>query len=206
MKSSVRILAIVLTLIGPLAKQVDAATLITSLSGLTTFGSTPESLGFRFTANVNSSVVSLGYYDVGADGLLSSHTVGLWDASGTLLGQVVVSSGSTFIDGFFYESLTEGIDLSAGSDYYIAATTLGDSWVYQAASFATSPEFSYVDSYFAPGSPSGLSFPSNIASDRQYMNVNLQTTNASSPIPEVETILPLGALLLGGSLMRRRRR
>ena len=82
--------------------------------------------GFRFRATEDATVAALGVYDIDADGLNapSGVRVGLWDDVGTLLGQVTVQGGtaSPLQDGFRYENLVSGIDLTSGSFYRVAAS------------------------------------------------------------------------------------
>jgi hypothetical protein len=173
--------------------DVRAATLIESMAGLTTTPSATESLGYRFTANMAQQVVGLGYYDVDGNGLAASHDVGLWNQDGVLLAQATVTPSSPASGGYLYAVLAAPVVLVPGSHYYLAGTTVGDSWVYDVLSFTTNPAFSFVESYFAPNSPANLTFPSQPAGfdSREYFNVNLR----SNLIPE-----PASRLLFGISL------
>jgi len=179
-----------------------AATLISSLTAFSTTPSRDESLGYRFTANAPVEVTSLGYFDVNGDGLLSNHQVGLWTATGVLLAQATVLPSSPTVNGFLYAFLPTSVTLAAGSDYYIAGTTTGDTWIFDASSFAIDPAFTYVASHFAPGSPSALTFPSQSTMAREYFNVNLQANIV--PEPNAATLAASGVVTLMGMYARRR--
>ncbi|MEI6332732.1 MAG: hypothetical protein WCP16_26105 [Pseudanabaena sp. ELA645] len=64
-------------------------TAISSLSGGGIFNavnSTDMTIGWRFTANSNVNVLSLGFFDATpANDLAQTHQVGIWDNSGSLL-------------------------------------------------------------------------------------------------------------------------
>jgi len=93
----------------------------------------PLSLGIQFTANTEISVTSLGYYDFGGDGFLSSHVVGIFDSNGVLLGStsLAAGTGATLVGDFRYQTIGP-IILSEGETYVMAATTNGnlDPWAY----------------------------------------------------------------------------
>lgn len=85
------------------------------------------SLGYRFTLSQPYVVSALGFYDDQDDGLLSSHVVGLFDASSQALllsGTLPSGSGSQLQAGFRWLSVPLQV-LNPGS-YVIAATTSGD--------------------------------------------------------------------------------
>lgn len=188
-------------LLCPLARAV---TLIESLGGLSSVGGGTESLGYRFTLNTSVTVISLGYFDVGSDGLSTSHQVGLWNAAGVLLTQATVTPASPSTGGFLYAALATPITLPAGNDYYLAGQISGDSWVYDVGSYTINSAFTYTGSYFASDSPSGLVFPSQsaVADSREYFNVNLQT---GVPEPAQSVMILLGLALLALACLRRGR-
>lgn len=83
-------------------------------------------VGYRFTANENISVYSLGIVNAFGDGLQIAHSVGLWNNSGTLLSSVFFAPGSGTADaGFLYRDTPSAISLVAGDIYRIAATFVG---------------------------------------------------------------------------------
>jgi hypothetical protein len=80
-------------------------------------------VGYEFTTGASAlSVSALGIYDAGADGLNYTHTVGLWNTSGTLLGSVTVPSGiNSLTSGFAFVNLGSAVLLSANTNYVLAA-------------------------------------------------------------------------------------
>ena len=53
--------------------------------------------GTEFTLSTALLVDGLAFIDIGSDGLSSDHMVGLWDLSGTLLAQALVTNSSTIL-------------------------------------------------------------------------------------------------------------
>lgn len=53
----------------------------------------PFTLGYEFTTSIPMDINALGYWN---DGLQNSHEVGLWDASGTLLGSANVLASDAY--------------------------------------------------------------------------------------------------------------
>jgi hypothetical protein len=197
--------SLALTLVFLAGNLLQAAELIDSFTNPTTDTNDSGTLGFRFTADSSFDVLSLGFIDVGSDGLLGSHEVGLWNASGALLDSVTVTGSSTLLNGYRYTPLTSAITLTAGSDYVIGATTSGgDAFVWQADTFITDSRITYVDSRFDPDSLIGLNFPSTIGTSRKYLFVNAEIT----PVPEPRLAMlacGISALLLVGLRHRRNR-
>jgi hypothetical protein len=85
------------------------------------------SLGYSFNLSQPYAVSALGFYDELGDGLLSSHMVGIFDATSQALlisGTVPSGTGSPLLAGFRWLSVPQQV-LNAGS-YVIAATSSGD--------------------------------------------------------------------------------
>jgi YVTN family beta-propeller protein len=89
-------------------------------------------VGSKFTVGANVFVDKLGFEDQLLNGLASTHQVGLWNSSGTLLASVTVQSGtgSLLIGNWRYETLPTPVKLTAGSTYIVGAqvTNGGDKW------------------------------------------------------------------------------
>jgi hypothetical protein len=103
------------------------------------------SLGWEFSVSAPITVDALGYNYFGTP-LNSSHEVGIYDASGDLLGSVDVTNASTDFDGYLYTSLGSPLVLGPG-DYWITGTTLGlDGWIYNADDIVTATDVTYLDS------------------------------------------------------------
>jgi hypothetical protein len=101
-----------------------------------TFTTAPTSsgafvIGWQFTTNVAVTVSSLGNFDNNNDGLVESHTVGIYNSVGTLLVSAIVPAGTagTLISGFRYTSISPFV-LASGQSYTIAATNVNEIWSY----------------------------------------------------------------------------
>ena len=110
--------------------------------------STDTVVGWRFTANSNVFVDSLGMFDHLNDGFQTPSNVGLWDIGGTLLASTTVNSGDSLVNGFRYSTISP-VPLSSGQDYVVAGTldgdVDGDEYV-SAANASTIPEITWVES------------------------------------------------------------
>jgi hypothetical protein len=90
-----------------------------------TFSYTEASIGFAFTVNAPVTVSALGYFDFLSDGFATPHDVGIYDSSGTLLTQALLSPGTVnqLIGNFRYMDIAP-ISLAPGT-YTMAATNDG---------------------------------------------------------------------------------
>jgi hypothetical protein len=124
--SAIAVLGGVFALVGPPAR----ADSLYEFQTATTTTDTQLSLGFTFTVNAPVSVSALGYFDFLMDGFATPHDVGIFDGSGTLLTEALLSSGTVNpLTGNFRYTDIAPITLAAGT-YTIAATTDGpaDPW------------------------------------------------------------------------------
>jgi len=80
--------------------------------------------GIEFVPWADIEVTDLGYYDDNGDGLLSEHTVGVFEKSSQDLvsDTVTIEGGSTLKDGFRYETITPVV-LKGGTSYVLAGGT-----------------------------------------------------------------------------------
>jgi FlaG/FlaF family flagellin (archaellin) len=124
---------------------VQAGTIAADYLGGGTESNYPWATGYFFTPNVNLSVTDLGYYDHGTLGLTDSHEVGIFLASGTLVVNASIPSGTSApfvagtVGGTRFQSVT-ATPLSAGTEYYIVAdNNSNDTYAYGtgAVSFAS---------------------------------------------------------------------
>ena len=161
-----------------------------------------HSLGWRFTVNTPVTLSALGY-NYFNENYSSNHLVGIYNTSGTLLASATVTNASTVYNGYRYTNLGSPLTLAAG-DYYIVGTTRGlnDDWVFEATNIVTDPRISYVGSFFTSGTGGTLGFPSNPASDREYLVANFQFAEVPEPI----SMVVFGTLLVGGAGVALRRR
>ncbi len=112
-----------------------SATAAYEFAGAPVSQDTPLSLGFSFTTNAAVKITALGYYDDGGDGLALSHTVGIFDDLGALVGSATVAAGTgATLDGHFRYVAVTPFTLAAGHTYVAAATTgnYDDPWAYGA--------------------------------------------------------------------------
>ncbi|HUL72380.1 MAG TPA: PEP-CTERM sorting domain-containing protein [Vicinamibacterales bacterium] len=70
---------------------------VTAAGGADSFCNAPLGCvaGWAFHVNSPIQILSLGFFDLGSDGLATSHDVGVFDSSGTLLTSTVVNNAST---------------------------------------------------------------------------------------------------------------
>ena len=80
--------------------------------------------GLEFVPWTDIEVTALAYYDDDGDGLLSEHTVGIFEKSSEHLvsDTVIIDGESTLEDGFRYEAITPVV-LKGGTTYVLAGST-----------------------------------------------------------------------------------
>jgi hypothetical protein len=91
-----------------------------------------RNVGWEFTVNSPITVTGLGFYDAGSDGLVSSHAVGIYSSTGTLLISGTVQAGTLDpLSGLFRIVTVAPTILSVGS-YVIDGLLLGntDAWTW----------------------------------------------------------------------------
>lgn len=170
------------------------------------FGEANVTVGFKFTANKNLTVNALGFYDDKQDGLSSSHDVGIYDLSGTLLASTSIASGtSAGLDGKFRYSSISSFNLSAGQSYIIAGLATGDDG-YTYGTVGTTIQGLAIDPViaidplasvflYAPN----LSFPTEHFGYDLYPMVNFKYDAVSQvPLPAAFPLLGVGLALIGG--------
>lgn len=123
--------------------------LAVSIAGGSTFVFSNErfTMGYDFTLSTAASVSSLGVQDQGGDGLATSHPVGIWDSTGTLVASGTVPAGTAGLlkNGFRYVSITP-VTLPPGS--YRAGALFyngngNDSFLYNVSSVTPNPLITY---------------------------------------------------------------
>ncbi|MDT0595111.1 hypothetical protein [Glaciecola petra] len=159
------------------------------------------SAGTEFTLSTGLSIDGLAYIDVGNDGLLENHEVGLWNSNGDLLAQATVNNGSTIFAsqsslGRWYVTQINELFLSAG--IYRVAGIVGNEDV-QALSgdkvsiSGVSLSSGYVRTSFPSG---GFNFP-GLSFSSQAIRASL-TTGAFSNSIDVPTPSILALITLAG--------
>ncbi len=163
--------------------------------------SSPDTIGFEFTANTRIVVDQLGVFDSGQDGLTDGHLVGLWDANGNLLVSVLVEggTGAPLIDLHRYASITPTV-LKAGQSYFVGAYH---------ADFADTPaDISYTPKVdprislgnYGLGNAGGFTAPNFIIPPRDYANFTI----SSVPEPSTWALMLMGFGALGVASRRNR--
>jgi hypothetical protein len=170
-------------------------------------------VGWSFTLSQAKLITALGFWDNDANGLSVSHDVALWNTSGGLLAQAVVTSGSTPVDSFdglggqwLFENLATPLVLNPGT--YILGADYADSSDLMrqgSVSFNPGPDITFVNARFSLNPTAGLDFPDT---DDQappfyaYFGPNMMM----EAVPEPSSMLLVGLLTAGGGFRAVRRK
>ena len=177
-----------------------------TLTGSTIAETSNVLLGWTFTPRADVYVTGLGYVDLGPDGMIGSHKVGILEyVSGSLVTQATLAAGtgSTKLGDFRY-ALADGAKLTAGKRYIVVGTDDSDPWTtdqHASASFASEivPD---GRSFFDYG-VNTLGVPSQTYVYAQYFGPSFTFSTQAVPEPASMAALGLGAV---GMLRRRRLR
>ncbi len=188
MLNLIRILILVSTIVAiPLSVRADIAIDVNS-EGSHFNGN--WTLGFEFIANHDIELVSLGFFDDGADGLTDSHDVAIWDSSGNLIASVTVDPSDPLTGKFRYATIAP-VTLTGGTTYIIG----GHNYLNDAAirNDLGVTGFVHSDINITAGRwvNGGLSFPSNRINDSNvfYNTVSFEFHPASVPEPVFSAVL-----------------
>ena len=99
-------------------------------SGITTpWGAgSPVNLGDEFTSNISATVIELGIY-AGNGSSFTPETVGLYNATGTLLTSTTVTDTDPIYDGYYWAPTTTA-PVIAGQSYTVVDQTNSNAWGY----------------------------------------------------------------------------
>lgn len=170
----------------------------------------PFTLGFRFRADSDLTVTSLGAFDYLGDGLATAHTVGIWSLNGGApLAVATVSSGSSapLLGAFRYAAIS-GLTLSANTEYIIGASDFYgqefDIYPYAPQGFSTAPGVTFLASRETTSGAAGLVFPEfgEILGGGAPLAANFQFV--AVPEPSTVTLLGIGAVAMAGRFWFRR--
>ena len=160
-------------------------------------------VGWSFTVLSSVDVDGLGFFDFESNGLLSSHQVGLWNSSGTLLASATVTSGSTVVAStslngqWLFESIAP-VTLNSGETYTVGAELFpgGDRAFSQTLATLDSNVNFGIDDLVSPSA--GFAKPTLTGSllGNGYFGPNFTYTSGGggggSAVPEPSSILLLG--------------
>lgn len=155
--------------------------------------------GWEFKANDDITVTHLGLADMGLDGFMTDHPIGLFDLTTMSLltsGVMSAGAGDPLIDEFRYVD-TSDVTLMVGRAYVIAYYSdqdFSDAY-FRNATFDVDPAITYVQGRFE-NLGSGLSLP-GIGTDETRIGPNFQF------VPAPPVLVLFGIAGLG---VRRRRR
>jgi hypothetical protein len=167
-------------------------------AGSVGFTSQTWTLGYEFSANVDTAVTALGTWNSGISGTFA---VGLWDSSGNLLAQTNVDTGGTQ-DGSapWVFSAIGPVSLTAGNIYYVGS--YGDSYyTYNVSGFTVDPRITFISDAWTGG---GLAFPTNHSGTVGFFGGNVELGSAV-PEPATWATMVAGIGVVGGAMRRRRK-
>jgi hypothetical protein len=156
--------------------------------------------GWQFNVLTAFNVTHLGFYDVGGDGFVESHEVGIWTEAGLLLASAVVNPSATLeADLFRYVSIVP-VALGVGTYRVGGFRTIADDSRSPVGLFSTAPQIAFLDSAFTEGG--GFVFPS--VTGGATPGIFGPSFKLEVAVPEPASVT-LCLLALGGLVMSRRR-
>ena len=178
-------------------------------------------VGFDFTPTANESVTSLGFFNYNGTatagaGLTNSHTVGLYDPSGTLLASTTITAGSvgtadTNGSVFVYNSVAP-VSLTSGIKYTLfgtASPSPGDGFVQNATGVIYNGITYNKNQYNVSTTLSGTRLAGSGTDGQQpgYFGPNATIiAGAAAPEPAQTAALGLFGLGLGALVLKARKR
>jgi PEP-CTERM motif len=164
-----------------------------------------QTVGWQFDVLTPVVVSGLGWFDQGANGLGTAHTVGIWAPNGTLLTSVLVPAGTGApLDGQYRIADIPDILLPVGTGYIIGGENFSssDDRLVANALQVVDPRIHFVDATFSDVG-SGFVRPTSFS---------IADTGFEGPmatlVPEPTTVLLIGTGLvaLGAHARRSRKR
>ena len=200
MKRILMISTITMALLTGVSAQNSQASLVTALEFPPQTGTTASFVngtdGWEFVPNMDIKVTTLGYYDDGANGLLTSHPVGIFNTATQALitPSVAINSAST-LDGLFRFEPIAPVLLNAGQSYTVAGASVApfDPLVFNPSGRVFAPELRFVG--YRVGFGNSFAFPTQMQSNNLFASSNFQFEPAPVPVPA--SLLLFGSGLVG---------
>jgi len=169
-----------------------------TMSSYTLFTDGAWTEGWLFSPNENIWVTALGtFFPAGST---TTQGVTLWDSLGDVLATTTVTGPGSVSDGFDFTGITP-LELFAGTDYVVGATTQSDDYAID-TTFTVDPAIDYISHEFTGCSGETPCFPgTGLIEDDDNFGANFEFT-----VPEPTCLLMLGTGLLGLFGASRRRR
>jgi len=188
----------VLTLLVGGVGQAKADQTAVTLTGYNLYTNGGWTLGFEFSPTVNIDVTALGSFFPG--GATDTHGVTLWDATGHVLATTTVTGNGT--QGIDYTAIAPVL-LTAGTNYFVGATTLADNYADNGATWTVNPDINYIAHAEIQTAGVTPQFPTNTYTNFGDFGADFMFT----PVPEPASLalLGIGAMGLIGYGLRRRK-
>lgn len=211
MTNNVRLLVLALGLGAVFQSAVVGAVFLTGVpDNKTVTSKSNATLGYAFRVGPDPvNILKMGIWDQGANGLVESHEMGIWNTNGDLLASVTVPQGTAAaLNGNFrYVDILDGLMLDADTVYIIAAKYYNvdnsDAFFMGSATRSTGIDWDVSRDRFSIESDSFL-FPGSTSDGSAYIGPNFEYTIIPVVVPEPDTLF----LLVGGAgllvLLRRR--
>ncbi|MCK5379776.1 MAG: DUF4082 domain-containing protein [Acidobacteria bacterium] len=121
-------------------------------------------IGWRFTVNASLEISDLGVWNADqTGGIESTHQVGIWDGSQTLVASVTVDGTGTVVGDWIYAAITP-VTLMPGQTYTIGASYASgdDDWyISSASSMSTHADMTWTGSVYPEAIDMGFVYPSS---------------------------------------------
>lgn len=202
MKNNVRLLVLALGMGMVLHSGAWAAVFLTDVpDNKTVTSKSNATLGYAFRVGPDPvNILKMGIWDQGANGLVESHEMGIWNTSGDLLASVTVPQGTAgALNGNFrYVDVLGGLMLDADTVYVIAAKyyNVDNSDAFFMGSATRSAGIAWDDSRDRFSIESDLFlFPDSTSEGSAYIGPNFEFDVVPVVVPEPDTLF----LLVGGA-------